>query len=265
VVTYGRVRNSLPGSRELWVFCLEVVDPLLHLGSETSDESLHGPGSCVSQSTDRVTFNLVGKLLEHVDLCEVCVSNLHSLEHVDHPAGSLSAGGALSTALVSVELGESQDGIDDVGLVVHHDDGGGTESASSVLEVVKVHEGLVALLLGQHRHRGATGNDSFEVVPAADDALAMSLDELSERNAHLLLDSDGVVDVPADTEQLGTCVSLPTEAGEPARAPPHDGGADCHGLNVGDSCGTSVQASVSWEGGLESRSTRLALERLDKG
>ena len=72
------------------------VDAVLHLVSEVTDETLYRLGRSVAESADRVSFHLKGELLKHIDLCVVSISNLNSLEDVEHPASSLSAGSALS-------------------------------------------------------------------------------------------------------------------------------------------------------------------------
>ena len=94
--------------------------------SEILNEPLYWPGGGVSQSADGVSFNLPSDFLKHVNFCKVGVSHLHSLQHVNQPGGSLSAGSALAATLVSVKMGKSEDGINNVSLIVHHDNGSGS-------------------------------------------------------------------------------------------------------------------------------------------
>jgi len=75
-----------------------------------------------------VTLNLVAELFEHVDFGKVSVSELHSLEHVHHPACALTAWCALPATLVLVEFCKAEDSIDHISLVVHHDDGSCAET-----------------------------------------------------------------------------------------------------------------------------------------
>ena len=229
---------------------LVVVNTILHVSSEVSNESLHRPRGGVTQSTDSVTFDLVGQLFEHVDLSEVGVSEFHTLQHIDHPASALAARGALTAGLVLVELGETQDSVDHIGLVVHHDDGSCSQAGLAVLKIVKVHESILALSPGQHGHGRTTGNDGLEVVPATDDALAVALDELTKRDGHLLLDGDGVVDMATDAEELGAGVSLTTEASEPGGTASHDRWNNGHRLNIGHGGRAPIETGVSREWGL---------------
>jgi hypothetical protein len=73
-------------------------------------------------------------------------------------------------------------------------------------------------LRGRHqRHRGAAGDHRQQIVPAAAHAAAMLLDQLAERDAHLLLDVAGLVHVAGDAEQLGAhCFGRPKPANHAA-------------------------------------------------
>lgn len=63
----------------------------------------------------------------------------------------------------------------------------------------------------------------------------VSLDELFQRDGHLLLHSAGVVHMTRDVEQFCTRVSLPAEAHKPRPSTATDGGCHRHRLHVGDS------------------------------
>ena len=62
-----------------------------------------------------------------------------------------------------------------------------------------------------------------------------------------------------------TQVSWPSEAEEPLSATPADGRGNGNGLDVGDGCGTTEDAHVSGEGGLEAGPALFALQGLDQG
>ena len=128
MVSGGLVGKEFALVLELWVVSLVAVNAVFDVTAETSDQTLHGPGGGIAQSADSVALDLVRKLFKHVNLGEVGVSELHSLEHVDHPAGSFAAWGALAATLVLVELGKAEDCVNYVCLVVNHDDGGGSET-----------------------------------------------------------------------------------------------------------------------------------------
>ena len=108
------ISEGLSQSWTLWVQRLVIIDSVFHLSSEVLYKPLNWPSSSIAQSTNGVSFNLPCKLLEHVYLGEVGVSNLDSLKDVNHPAGSLSARSALAATLVLVEFGQPQYGVDDI-------------------------------------------------------------------------------------------------------------------------------------------------------
>ena len=56
--------------------------------------------------------------------------------------------------------------------------------------------------LGDERGGGAPGDDGQQVLPAPDDAPGVPLDQLPQRDGHLLLHCARVVHVPGDVEQL---------------------------------------------------------------
>lgn len=92
----------------------------------------------------------------------------------------------------------------------------------------------------------------------------MAFDQLTERDGHLFLDGAWVVDVARDTEELGSCVALPSETGKPATTSAHDcwHHGDC--LDVGDSTGASEKTDGGGEWGLQTRLAGLAFEGFDK-
>lgn len=242
-----KVRNSLASDGKLGVLSLVVVDTIFHVSSEVTNQTLNWPGSGVTQSANRVTFDLVREFLEHVDLSKVSVAEFHPFEHIDHPAGAFSAGSALAATLVLVELGEAKNGVNYIGLVVHDDDGCCAETALSVLQVIEVHQSFVTLFLGQHGDGRTAGNNGLQVVPAANYTLAVSFNQLTQRNGHLLLNGDRIVDVATDAEQFHAGVSFSAEAVEPVGASSHDGWANSDCFDIGHGRWASVKASIGGE------------------
>merc|ERR1719192_670851 len=91
--------------------------------------------------------------------------------------------------------------------------------------------------LGDKGSGRASRNDTQEIVPASNNVTSVDLDEVLQRDAHLLLHGAGVVHVAADVEELGAAVPGTTEAGEPFGSSSADSGRHCHGLHVGDGGG----------------------------
>mmetsp|Transcript_21192 Transcript_21192/g.62619 ORF Transcript_21192/g.62619 Transcript_21192/m.62619 type:complete len:254 (-) Transcript_21192:701-1462(-) len=235
-------------------------DALLHRRPECPDETLHGPCGRVAQRADRVALDLLADFHEHVDLLQLGVTRDHAVHDLVHPGGALAAWRALAAALVRVELGEAADRSHNVSRLVENRDRRGAQARAHVLEGVKVHEHIVAGLLGHDGHGRAARDHSQEVVPAAAHAAAVLLEEFPEGDAHLLLDGDGVVHVARDAEELGARIVFAPKTGEPVTAPSHDGRRHRHRLHVGDGGRAAVEPCVGRERGLQARLSRLALE-----
>jgi hypothetical protein len=87
-----------------------------------------------------VTLDLFGQLPKHVDLSVVCLSDFHAFESVSEPAGTFSAGCALSATFVLVKFAEPQDSFDYVCGLVHYYHSGSTQPAFQLTESIEVHQ-----------------------------------------------------------------------------------------------------------------------------
>lgn len=211
-----------------------------------------------------MTLNLLGELLEHVNLPLTSLALLESAHDLLRPLAALSAGCALAATLVAVEVAETADGPDNIGALVHDDNGSSTETRLAILEGVKVHQLVIADVLGQDRSGRTTGDDGQKVIPSTSNTTTVLVNQLTQGNRHLLLDGDGVVDMARDTEELGALVSLTAKAGEPASSSAADGRGDGDSLDVGDGGGASEKTDGGGERGLETGLAGLALEGLDE-
>ena len=108
-----------------------------------SDETLNRPGEGLAQSADGVALNLLGEFLEHVDFALLGNAIFETLHHLQGPLAPLTAGSALATALVLVEGGETADGADNVGALIHDDYSGCSETRLGVFQGIEVHELVV--------------------------------------------------------------------------------------------------------------------------
>ena len=261
------MRVVVPATSErLATLCLGVIlDASLELGTEVTDQTLDRPGKGLTQSADSVALDLLGELLHHVDFTSAGLALLEAVHDLLGPLGTLTARSALTARLVVVELGETGDGANNIGALVHDNNGSRSETRLRILESIEVHELVVANLLGKDGSRRTTRDNSLEVVPATNDTTAVLVNQLAERDRHLLLNSARVVDVTRDTEKLGTSVTLTAEGIEPAATTADDSGCDGNGLDVGDGRRATEQTDSSGEWGLQTRLSGLALERLDEG
>src|SRR6266702_5835770 len=113
-------------------------------------------------------------------------------------------------------------------------------------------------------HRRAAGDHGLEVVPAAADAAAMLLDQLTERDAHGFVDVAGPLDMAGDAEQLGADIVRTADAGEPGRTTAQDVRSNGNGLDVVDGGRAAVQADIGRERRLQPRLALLALEAFEQ-
>merc|ERR1719445_3052774 len=211
-----------------------------------------------------MTLDLLGQLPDHVDLLGLGVALREPPHHGVHPVNSLPAGSALPTGFVFVEERQPGDGLHHVGLLVHHDDGRSAKTSLSCYQSIKIHHDVVTDLLGDKGSRGTSRNDTQEIVPASNNVTSMDLDEVLQRDAHLLLHGAGVVHVATDVKELGAAVPGATKTGKPVGSSPADSGSYGHGLHVGHCGGAAEDANISREGRLQARFTLLALQRLNQ-
>ena len=115
------------------------------------------------------------------------------------------------------------------------------------------------------RHRRAAGDDRQQIVPAAAHAAGMPLDQLAQRDAHLLFHIAGLVHMARDAEQLGARVVGLAEPGEPGRPAPQDVRHGGDGFDVVDGCRRAPQARIGGEGRFQARLALLAFEAFELG
>ena len=224
-----------------------------------------GPCRRISQRADRVAFDLVRDFFEKIDLRDLRPAFDQAVHHPGHPAGAFSAGRALSTTFMHVELGQSSDRLDDIRRLVHDDDRRGSQARLDVLQRVEIHQHRVTDRLGNHRHRRAAGNHGEQVVPSPTHAAGMLLDQLTHGDAHLFFDVAGFVDVPRNAEDLGSRIVGTPESREPRGSPPKNLWRDGNRLDVVDGRGATPYADRRREGRLKPRLSFLALKALDEG
>ena len=211
-----------------------------------------------------MALDLLGDVVQQVDLAELGVAPADPDQHAPQPAGALAARRALAARFVHVELGQPRDRRDHVGRGVHHDHGGGAEAALHVAQRIEVHQHVVADRLRDQRHRGAARDDREQVAPAAAHAPGVLVDQLPQRDAHRLLDRARLVHVARDAVDLGARVVRSAEAREPGGAAPQDGRDDRDRLDVADRGRAAVHPDRRGERRLEARLAHLALEALQQ-
>ena len=163
-----------------------------------------------------------------------------------------------------VEIRQARDGADDVGRFVHDDHRRGAEPGLQRLEAVEIHRQVEAFAGRDAGHRRAAGNDGEQIVPATANAAGITVDQLAQGNAHLLLDIARRIDVAGEAEQLGAGIVGPAERGEPGGATAQNVGhhGDC--LDIVDGSRRAVQPDIGGKRRLEPRHALLAFEAFEQ-
>merc|ERR1740117_1579462 len=105
----------------------------------------------------------------------------------------------------AVVISKDSEETDVSGIDIGIDDSAASTTASTIVSSIvgiAAAVGVFALLLDQHWDRGATGNNGFQVIPTANNASAVTVNELSEWNTHLFFNCARVVDVTRNAEEF---------------------------------------------------------------
>ena len=89
--------------------------------SEMLDETLNWPSGRITKSADRMSLNLARNLLQRVNFVRLSLTANKSFHHPPHPPCALTARRALATGLMLVEIRQTGDCLDDVGVAIHDD------------------------------------------------------------------------------------------------------------------------------------------------
>ncbi len=106
--------------------------------------NLNRPGGAVSQSTNRMPFDLLRQLPQQIYLGRLSVAVGESVDHFVHPMNPFATRGTLPAGLVLVKHNQTSDRLDDVRLLVHHNNGGCAKTALDRYQSVKIHNGFFA-------------------------------------------------------------------------------------------------------------------------
>merc|ERR1719285_596846 len=239
--------------------------PVFQLWPEVPDKTLDWPSSAVSQSADGVALNLFAQFPNHINLLWLCVALSEPPHHCIHPVNALSVWSALATRLVLVEHCKPCNCLNHICLFVHHNDSCCAKTSLLGHQVIKVHQNFITPPLRNEGSGAATRDNTEEVVPASNDTTAVSLYELLQGDAHLLLYGAGVIHVARDVEKLGARVTSAAHTSEPITTPPADGRSNSNSFNIGYSGRAAKNSNISWEWRLQAGLSLLPLEALNQG
>ncbi len=132
------------------------------------------------------------------------------------------------------------------------------------LQCIKVHKNIITDTLGKKGHQGSSRNDSQQVVPTASHPTTMSLNELLQKNAHLLFHHAPLVHMSRHTEQFGTWVVFVAKPCKPLRSPWENCSCNSNHFDIGDCCWASIKTSICRKGRLQLRLALLPLKTLQQ-
>ncbi len=222
------------------------------------------PSRRIAERADRVTFHLIRNLEQQIDLLRIGIARDETFHHAPHPAGALAAGRTLSARLVFIEPRQPRDRLHDIGRTIHHDHGRGAQPGLHVTQTVEIHQHCVANRLRQQRHRRTAGDHRQQIVPTAAHAAAMLVDQLAERDTHLLFDVAWLVHVAGYAKELRAGVVRSAKRREPRPAAAQDRRRHRNRLDVVDGRRATIEADVRGERRLQARHALLTLKALQQ-
>src|SRR5690606_38886878 len=104
-----------------------------------AQEALHRPCSRFAKRADRVTFDLAGSLLEHVDVAKLGLAFDDARQKAVHPARAFTTRRALPAGFGVIKPRNAMAGTHHAGVLVHDDDRTRTEAGTGLLDRVIVH------------------------------------------------------------------------------------------------------------------------------
>ena len=248
----------------VWILGMPSVNPFLHDISKMSDQTLNRPSSCISQSTNCMSLDLLSQLPKHVNLSIRSIPLFHPLQKSNQPIGTLSARSTLPARLMSIKLRKSQNCFDRIDLSIHNNNSSRSESTLLLHQRIKVHQNIFTFFLRKQSDRRTSRDNSQKVIPTTLDSTCMSFNNLFQRNTHLFFNSTRIVYVSRNAKEFCSMVVFSTQRSEPGSSSSDDSWDYWNSLDIGDSRRTSVKTCVGRERWLESWLTRLAFQTLNQ-
>src|SRR3970040_289611 len=237
-----------------------VVDHVLELVPEMPQKALDGPGRRIAEGADRVAFDLVRDVDEHVELRPLGLAFRDPREHAVEPSRALAARRALSAGLGHVEACDTAQHADHASRLVHDDRGAGAEPRARGAQRIEIHREIHDLCGRPHGHRGTARYHGFELTPAAH--AARDLEQLLERNAERQLVIAGLFDVAGDGENRRAARPFDAELGKPFGAVAQDRGNGREALRIVDRRRLPEEPELRRKRRLEARPAAVAFERV---
>ena len=174
-----RARSGVPSRGRKWR-----IRPWIGQAPPSPSAQMVWPSTCLVTSSSMSISSIAASPVDH------------ALHHAPHPARAFAAGRALAAALVLVEGRQAGDRADDVGRLVHDDHRRGAEARAMLAQRVEIHQHVVAdRLRAPAAPTNRRGSPPADCPSRRERRRRMLLDQLAQRDAHLLLDVARLVHV----------------------------------------------------------------------
>ena len=98
--------------------------------TEMRNQTLYRPRRCITQSTNRMAFDLLGHFQQHIDFFFLRPAFRHPRQNAPHPTRTFTTRRTLPATLVLVEIGKPRHRPNNIGGFIHHDNGSRTKSGT---------------------------------------------------------------------------------------------------------------------------------------
>ena len=249
--------------------------PLGELVAELGYETLRRPRAGFAEGADGFSRDIVGDAFQCVGILFDPTTGNDAVGNFLHPLSTLTAGGALATRFVGIELVDVVQDFHHVPRIIHDDDAAGPRHGSGCGERIEIHREVFEFNLGVLYFVDFASLEDFCGASARDDRFQLAtglqpsaeiVDEFAEsQTTDCNLKVAWFLDVPTDAKDAGAGVVWFTDFGVFLAPHSDDVLHVAEGLHVVHNSRALVQTEDGREiGGLDSWVGALALERLDE-
>jgi len=237
---------------------LLVNDMSYILIAEVTDGGKNGVGSSLTKAAQSVFLDICSQLFQLVQIFQSALALSDAVKDLIHTTGTDTAGSTLTAGLINGELEEELGDIDHAVVLVHDDETTGTDHGADLCKVIVVHGNVK--VLSRNTSAGRTAGLSCLELLAVGNAAADLINDGAQRSTHGNLDEAGVLDLAAQSEDLGALCALVAHSGKPCSTLEDDLGDVGIGLNVVQNSGLAEQTLDSGERRTGTGLTAVALD-----
>src|SRR5690606_5576820 len=118
-LTTGRQRFYFKMFRVFYL--LGVLDMVFEVLPEMTNCTGHRPCSCVAERADGLAFDLLGNVVQQVDVVRPSFAMFDAVQYFFHPAGTFPAGATLTARFMVIKSSKVPEVAHNTGGFIHHD------------------------------------------------------------------------------------------------------------------------------------------------